>query len=385
MVAADFITWAKAMDSLMTPGVDMVWVFSGKLRSQERLLEAEITKLKWEFKPVTLVYDPRTMRNMYWVRERGMANDGMSEVLFCCWKGKVPTTFPSHRKHIDAGSPVYYDVIHRVPVATEAELLWGSPGDRERLLAIMGADPVEAADTAAVEEGEGEGQGQDGEEENKRRQYPKRLTGRALVRQPSAEQVPLFPLDNSPRLTKEIVHESGVVQRVFLHGSPAGGAGVYGLLSQRAFVVALVQDDAHGTQMRASLLDRIADSALTPGGSFSTGELKRQVEELAQINWAKTGRKKNKAASSSEAAASSAASAASDSDGGSEGEAPPFRLPAGSAGERPSKRLKTDGEEKDKRPSGKRPSGKPDKKPKDGKQDKKDGKHGKKDGKKSSK
>ena len=341
LVVADFQTWARVMDALMTPGIDMVWVFSGKSRSQERLLEAEMAKLKWEFKPLTLVYDPRTMRNMYWVRERGMGNAGMTEVLYCCWKGAVPK-FPSNRAHVDAGAPIYYDVMQRVPVASEGELLWGTPADRDRLLAIMGVDIPEAADTAA-EPDPGSGPDEGADTAAAKRKYAKRHSGRALVRTPSSDQVPLFPLDNSPRLTKEIVHESGSEPRVILHGTPAGGAGVYGLLSMRAYVVALVQDDAHGAKMRASLLDRIADSAMTPGGVFRTPALARQVQELG-VGKAQAQAKQKKVvseeASGSNGESGSDSGGESDSDGGDIPPSAPARKPTTGSGEKPPKRTK---------------------------------------------
>lgn len=350
---ADFQMWAKTMDSLMAPGTDMVWVFSGKLRSQERQLEAEMAKFKWEWKALTLVYDPRTMRMMYWVRERGMANAGMSEVLFCCWKGAVPK-FPSNRGHVDAGSPTYYDVMGRVPVASEAELLWGTPADRDRLLAILGTDAADTpADTAGGDEEEAD------EELERKRRYSKRHSGRALVRLPSSEQVPLFPLDNSPRLLQEIAHESGAEPRVFLHGTPGGGAGVYGLLAQRAFVVALVHDEEQGAKMRAFLLDRIADSALTPGGTFSTAELSRQVQELG------LGRvhAKKKPVVVSNADSASGAGTDSDSDAESGSERPP-KIPKTGEGSKNDK--KDDKKEK------KEPKPTPKKEKKDDKKEKKE-------------
>jgi hypothetical protein len=212
-VLSDFQLWAKAQDALLTLGEDMVWVFSGKLRSTERILEAEFQRLKWESKPLTLVYDPRTMRHMYWVRERGMGNAGMSEVLFCCWKGRVPRCFPSNCMHVDAGAPVYYDVMQRAQVASESELLLGSPADRDLLLALLGADSAGGDEEADAEEDAAEEP--DGKSPASKRKYAKRHSGRALCRVSSSDQVPLFPLDNSPRLMKEIAHESGNEPRGF--------------------------------------------------------------------------------------------------------------------------------------------------------------------------
>ena len=309
-IVADFQMWAKTVDALIVPGEDMVWVFSGKLRATERLLEQEFVKLKWESKAFVLTYDPRTMRMMYWVRERGVANAGMTETLFCCWKGRVPRCFPSNRTHVDPGSPLYYEVVNRVPVASEAELLWGSPQARDELLAVMGTDPAE---TGAEEPGEGPPSTDEKEpESHAKRKYPKRYTGRALYRVPSTDQVPLFPLDNSPRLLKEIAHESGSEPRVFVHGSPAGGAGVFGLLSSQALVVAFVQDESHGRKLRDALLERVTESALTPGGTFSSAELSRQAQEL-QAKGGTPAKRPRKAAQ-----AESSSSGEEDSDGESQ-------------------------------------------------------------------
>ena len=53
-----------------------------------------------------------------------------------------------------------------------------------------------------------------------KRKYSKRLTGRALVRVPSTDQVPLFPLDNSPVCSKSSRMSPGASRESSCTGRP---------------------------------------------------------------------------------------------------------------------------------------------------------------------
>ena len=50
MVQEDFQKWARCIDEVLRPNEDICWIFDGKNRHNSRLIEAEIAKLKWDFK-----------------------------------------------------------------------------------------------------------------------------------------------------------------------------------------------------------------------------------------------------------------------------------------------------------------------------------------------
>ena len=52
-----------------------------------------------------------------------------------------------------------------------------------------------------------------------------------------------WPLDNAGALIKELVYESGA--KWVLHGSPAGGSGVYGAMELGAVVLAVGRSEEH--------------------------------------------------------------------------------------------------------------------------------------------
>jgi len=142
-VSTDFQVWAKGVDALMRDGQDVAWVFSGKSRSTEQVLEKEFAKMKWNFKEIRLVYDAAAMQNMYWVRERGFANGSTNETLFVCWKGRVPRCFPATRLHVDVGSSTYYDTMNKVPVCRLPELTMVSAEVHSKSQTLFGAEPTE--------------------------------------------------------------------------------------------------------------------------------------------------------------------------------------------------------------------------------------------------
>ena len=132
---------------------------------------------------------------------------------------------------MDAGSRTYVESVLRVPVATSKELglvprhvfeAWTKTSHSH---VICAANPGD-------DEVDSELSGQDEEAESpdravRRRQYAKR--GTALGRQPSGDEVMLFPHDNSGLLLKELVYE--VDPKWVIHGTPALGAGIYGIMA----------------------------------------------------------------------------------------------------------------------------------------------------------
>ena len=272
----DFRTWASAYDTIMKPNVDVAWVFSGKSRANEVNIEKILRDMKWEFKELRLVYDPSLMRALYWKRERGIANASSSETLFFCWKGNPPKNLPTNRLHVAPGEALYLDVMNRAPVATERDLSMVSKDQLEKMAATLGVDTAKGTSCDISED--------DSSEESagtpKKRRYPARNKGRALLRQPSTDMVPWFPLDNSPKLMQELAHESGSGLKWVFHGSPAGGCGLFGLLKEGLVVVALAATEDHGQELRKAVVNRIRQAMCTEGGTFSNPDFVKRAQEL---------------------------------------------------------------------------------------------------------
>ena len=85
------------------------------------------------------------------------------------------------RSLVDPGSAVYVDYMKNVPVCGERDTLT-APGDKHA--AIYPSSDV-GKDINEVEHDESDSEDDCNEETPKKRNYPKRGTGRALFRQPS--------------------------------------------------------------------------------------------------------------------------------------------------------------------------------------------------------
>ena len=82
------------IDIRMVPGRDVVFIFSGKIKSNEDMILKQARSLKWSGKEFFLHYDPRAMQEMgYFSRMRGLANSGTAEKLYLFWKGTPPREY----------------------------------------------------------------------------------------------------------------------------------------------------------------------------------------------------------------------------------------------------------------------------------------------------
>ena len=196
----DFTRWAKGFDQVMKSGVDSIWIMlgrNGSTKAEDTVVKI-IKGLKWERKKQTWTYNVHGMRGVWWKVERGVSNQSVSEVVFFCWKGEVPKNLPESRVEVDAGTPLYIAAMGKVPVPTDDSLRTATPGDYEKLKGILGDaskkdsdDEREAKDGPAVELDDPGGL---------KKKYAKRMSGRALTRQPTADQlIPAFPFDSDPK------------------------------------------------------------------------------------------------------------------------------------------------------------------------------------------
>ena len=150
--------------------------------------------------------------------------------LFSIALGQAPRDFKKSRMYVDAGSRTYVESLLRVPVALSKELGLVSRQVYEDWTKTTQSHMVCAANPGDDDmDSEASGQEEDAESPDRavrRRQYAKR--GTALGRQPSGDEVMLFPHDNSGLLLKELVYE--VDPKWVIHGTPALGAGIYGIM-----------------------------------------------------------------------------------------------------------------------------------------------------------
>ena len=91
---ADFEDFLRAMDQIMKPGIDFLWVFAGREAGNPACVMKLLTAKGLSFKPFYLNYDAKLMERYYWKRCRGLANSKSVEKLFLCWKGRLPPNMP---------------------------------------------------------------------------------------------------------------------------------------------------------------------------------------------------------------------------------------------------------------------------------------------------
>ena len=76
----------------MKPGMDICWLFSGRLETSEKTIKDMLKKKCWKYKQFWLVVDHKAMQRYYWRRLRGLANSRTVEKLFLCWLPPCPST-----------------------------------------------------------------------------------------------------------------------------------------------------------------------------------------------------------------------------------------------------------------------------------------------------
>ncbi|CAE7734968.1 unnamed protein product [Symbiodinium sp. CCMP2592] len=275
----------------MTPGRDVIFIFSGKVKSNEDAILKQARALKWSGKEFYLHYDPRQMaENGYFARMRGLANAGTAEKLFLFWKGQVPKDFKKNRMFVDPGSATYMDSILRVPVAAAREHglvstsiyeLWDKADGTTPGSSSM-TDPSMAVATSAADGGEGENATNpdaQAEEKLRKRKYTKR--GRALTRAPSTDEVVLFPHDMAGALMKEMVHESNA--QFVLLGTPGMGSGIYACLEMKTPVIAIVKTQLHKKELLRVVKERLVSELPVTGATLACCDLVKRAEALGMV------------------------------------------------------------------------------------------------------
>jgi len=70
-----------------------------------------------------------------------------------------------------------------------------------------------------------------------------------------------------PPSAQELAHESK--PRWIIHGTPASGAGIMGLLHEHCTVVAHCKNEAHAKELKQQIIYRVAEEYVSPGAPLS--------------------------------------------------------------------------------------------------------------------
>ena len=278
-----FGMFLETANQMMKDSQDFCWIMCGRTESNLGKIVTLIQKLRWKCKTFHLVYDSRMLSKWYWQRMRGLANSKSLEKVLLCWKGRLPDGLPKDRLYVDKESPLYNEVMMRVPVCAPKDLAFVSKDVREKSLRTMGGvcddssrDLLgEVADTAANEPGEA------ATASHMASDFTQHVKRRRLYRQTTGTDVVWFPHDNAAELMKEFLWEAGGDKvRWVLHGTPASGAGVVGCLDMGASVVCMCEDEHHQTHFATCLQEKCVEAMLAGSRVFKDADLQARAERL---------------------------------------------------------------------------------------------------------
>ena len=300
----DFERFMATIEPLLQPRRDVVWVMAGRTESNIPKLKRILDKFSLRWTVFSLCYNTKLMKQYgHFKRERGMANSKSLEQAFYVYKGRMPKNKPVTRLYVDPGTSLFQQVMKAVPVLHPKFAAFVSREVREASLASMAGIP-ECDD----EEEKKKKQQKDEEEAEEQQELNQPLSPaasaraeaqvieqtvsgvkkRKLYRQVSGTEVPWFPHDNAPELLKELCHEAGRPRWVFF-GTPAGGAGMHGILEMGCSVVALCYDEHHRTHLQRFLVERAVE-AMVQGTSlvFKEDSLQARAVDLKLLEKPKT-------------------------------------------------------------------------------------------------
>ena len=193
----------------------------------------------------------------------------------------MPKTLAKVRVHVDAGSPVFNEVVRNAPVLSQKKHALVSRVIREgSLQSMIGVDVTEVEakdpdhlalpdDDDAETAGAGAATAEDASAE--KALVTAAIKKRKLYRQLSGAEVPWFPHDNDSDLLKELCHEAGRPRWVYF-GTPAGGAGMHGCIEMGCSVLALCYDEHHRTHLGPFLVERAVEAMLAGDSSVFNNE-----------------------------------------------------------------------------------------------------------------
>ena len=222
------------------------------------------------FQAFYLCYNTKQMQQYgHFKRQRGIANSRSHEQLFLCYPGRQPKHLAKARAYVDEGTTLFNQVMRNVPVLPQRHHALVSKAVRETsLMNMMGRDVVEVEkDEEAAPPDPPAPAEEEGAEAETAAPAPEKalvtaaIKKRRLYRQLSGTEVPWFPHDNDIELVKELCHEAGRPRWVYF-GTPAGGAGMHGVLEMGASVLALCFDAHHKEHLSKFLTERAVEAML---------------------------------------------------------------------------------------------------------------------------
>ena len=112
----------------MQPERDVMWVLGGRTDTNRRKLLRILTKNAFNMQLFHFCYNTKQMMQYGHIKkQRGIANSRSHELLFLCYKGRVPKQLAKTRVHVDGGSPIFNEVVRNVLVPFAEEPCHGVP------------------------------------------------------------------------------------------------------------------------------------------------------------------------------------------------------------------------------------------------------------------
>jgi hypothetical protein len=113
----DFDRYVKSFSPLVQDGRDVLWVLGGRTESNVPKIKKILTQANFNFQSFHLCYNTKQMVQYgFFKKQRGVANSRSHELLFLCYKGRLPKQLAKMRAHVDASSLVFNEVVRNVPV-----------------------------------------------------------------------------------------------------------------------------------------------------------------------------------------------------------------------------------------------------------------------------
>jgi len=284
----DFERYVKSLSPLMVPGRDVLWVLGGRTDTNDRKIKRILGRHFIKSHAFHLCYNTKQMMQFgHFKKQRGIANSRSHELLYLCYKNRVPKQLSKLRVHVDAGSAVFNEVVRSVPVLPQKSHALVDRQIRETSLESMisvdvcemeAKDPHHQAPLPMDDDDEDAATaGADAETADAAAAHASKallsatVKKRKLYRQLTGSEVPWFPHDNDIELLKELVHEAGRPLWVYF-GTPAGGAGIHGCIEMGCSVLALCYNAHHREHLGPFLVQRAAEAMLGRNTMVFTNE-----------------------------------------------------------------------------------------------------------------
>ncbi len=111
----DFERYVKSLSPLMLPERDVLWVLGGRTDTHDRRIKRILARNFISAKAFHLSYNTKQMMQFgHFKKQRGIANSRSHELLYLCYKNRVPKQLSKLRVHVDAGSAGFNQLVRSV-------------------------------------------------------------------------------------------------------------------------------------------------------------------------------------------------------------------------------------------------------------------------------